>query len=129
MLDAAGVWPVPRRLPTSLVRLRVSPVCLSAGSDIDSQSSECEGSTTARVGWIPAHLMEPWHDPTVVLITASCRYLMPAVRLFVVAEDKAGLGRRPAILRYVPLRSWWVWKVAIAGISCRTELLPSIVPS
>ena len=37
MLDAAGVWPVPRGLPTSLVRLRVPPVCLSAGSDMDSQ--------------------------------------------------------------------------------------------
>jgi hypothetical protein len=37
MLDAAGVWPVPRGLPTSLVRLRVPPVCLSTGSDKDSQ--------------------------------------------------------------------------------------------
>ena len=37
MLDAARVWPVPRGLPTSLVRLRVPPVRLSAGSDMDSQ--------------------------------------------------------------------------------------------
>ena len=39
MLNAARVWPVPRRLPTSLVRLRVSPVCLSARCDVDSQLS------------------------------------------------------------------------------------------
>jgi hypothetical protein len=52
---------------------------------------------------------------------------MPAVRLFVVAEDKAGLGRRPAHAMFILLRSWWVWKVAVEGISCGTELLPLIV--
>jgi hypothetical protein len=52
---------------------------------------------------------------------------MPAVRLFVVAEDKAGLGRRPASSMSILLRSWWVWIVAVGGISCGTELLQLIV--
>jgi hypothetical protein len=50
MLDAAGVWPVPRGLPTSLVRLRVPPVRLSAGGDMDSQLSAegCDDGLDAR---------------------------------------------------------------------------------
>jgi hypothetical protein len=39
MLDAVGAWLVPRRLPTSLVRLRVSPVRPSARSAEHSQLS------------------------------------------------------------------------------------------
>ena len=57
------------------------------------------------------------------------RYLMPAVQQFVVAEDIARLRRRPDNSMSILLRSWWVWKVAVEGISCGTELLPSIVPS
>ena len=53
---------------------------------------------------------------------------MPGVRLPVVAEDKACLGRRPYSSKCVPLSSWGR-RAAIVGMHLRTELLPSTVPS
>ena len=49
-LDAVGTWPVSRRLPTSLVRLRVSPVGLSARSGEHCQLSAegCDNGLDAR---------------------------------------------------------------------------------
>ena len=49
-LDAVGTWPVSRRLPTSLVRLRVPPVGLSARSGEHCQLSAegCDNGLDAR---------------------------------------------------------------------------------
>ena len=68
-------------------------------------------------------------NPAYFVHSHSGRYFMPAVQLFVVADSKASLGRRSAASKFILLRSWWVWKVAIARISCRTELLPLTVPN
>ena len=135
-LDAVGTWLVSRRLPTSLVRPGMSPVCLSVGSDMDSQLSvkgrengldtRPPDGALARSHIGADHRLLPL-SPADFVRSHRGRYLMPAVWLFVVAEDKAGLGRRPANSMSILLRSWWVWKVAVAGISCGTELLPLIV--
>jgi len=135
-LDAVGTWLVPRRLPTSLVRPGMSPVCLSAGSDKYSQLSakirengldtRPPDGSLARSHSGAGHRLLPL-SPADFVRSHRGRYLMPAVRLFVVAEDKADLGRRPANSIFILLRSWWVWIVAVAGVSCGTELLPLIV--
>ena len=137
-LDAVGIWSVPRRLPTALVGLRVASVYPSARSVEHSQQSakgSVYGLDTRPLGGALArshsgadHRLLPLSPADFVRSHRGC-YLMPAVQLFVVAEDKAGLGRRPAHAMFILLRSWWVWKVAIAGISCRTKLLPSTVPN
>ena len=104
-LDAVGTWLVSWRLPTSLVRPGMSPVCLSAGGDMDSQLSakgRKNGLDTrppdgalARSHSSADHRLLPL-SPADFVCSHRGRYLMPAVRLFVVAEDKAGLKRGSA---------------------------------
>ena len=104
-LDAVGTWLVPRRLPTSLVRPGMSPVCLPAGGDKYSQLSakirengldtRPPDGALARSHSGAGHRLLPL-SPADFVRSHRGRYLMPAVRLFVVAEDKAGLGRGSA---------------------------------
>ena len=105
--SAVGTWLVSRRLPTSLVRPGMSPVCLSAGGDMDSQlSAKCRENgldtrppdgALARSHGGADHRLLPL-SPAKVIRSHTSSNLMPAVRLPVVAQNVASRSRESAVV-------------------------------